>query len=81
MITYRKLGECVAAEPFWPFRIRMASGQAFEIRHPEMVLVGRVSAKIYTATAPEAPEKWHDASMLLMETVESMKVPAPQATR
>jgi hypothetical protein len=29
----------------------MASGQAFEIRHPEMILVGRSSVRVYAATA------------------------------
>ena len=41
MMTSRKLVEYVAAEPFRPFRIRMASAQSFDIRHPEMILVGR----------------------------------------
>ncbi len=79
MMTYRKLGEYVAAEPFRPFRIRMASGQAFDIRHPEMILVGRMSARIYTSAGAETVEKWHDASMMLMETVEPLDAPVPQA--
>ena len=78
-MTYRKLGEYVAAEPFRPFRIRMASGQSFDIRHPEMILVGRTSARIYTVASGEMAEKWHDASMLLMETIEPLDAPAPQA--
>ncbi len=71
MMTYRKLGEYVTAEPFRPFRIRMASGQAFEFRHPEMILVGRTSARIYEAVGDDR-EAWHDVSMLLMETIEPM---------
>jgi hypothetical protein len=72
MTTYRKLGDYVAAEPFRPFRIKMASGQSFDIRHPEMILVGRVSVRIYMATAQEELEKWHDVSLPLMETVEPL---------
>ena len=79
MMTYRKLGEYVAAEPFRPFRIKMARGQSFDIRHPEMILVGRVSARVYAATATEQNEKWHDASMLLMETVEPLDALVQQA--
>lgn len=75
MMTYRKLGEYVEAEPFRPFRIRMASGYPFEIRHPEMILVGRTSARVYTATESDQNPKWHDASMLLMETVEPLDAP------
>jgi hypothetical protein len=79
VMTYRKLGEYVAAEPFRPFRIRMASGQSFDIRHPERILVGRTSARIHTASGSETSEKWHDAFMLLMETVEPLDAPVHQA--
>ena len=75
MMTYRKLGEYVAAEPFRPFRIRMASGHSFDIRHPEMILVGRTSARVHTVTETDQNEKWHDASLLLMETVEPLDAP------
>jgi hypothetical protein len=72
MMSSRKLLEYVAAEPFRPFRIRMASGQQFDIRHPEMILVGRTSVRIYTATGDNGNEKWHDVSLMLMETIEPM---------
>ncbi len=78
MMTYRKLGEYVAAEPFRPFRIRMASGQSFDIGHPEMLLVGRTSARVYTATGTDQAEKWHETSLLLMETIEPLDAPVPQ---
>jgi hypothetical protein len=78
MMIYRKLGEYVAAEPFRPFRIEMASGQSFDIRHPEMILVGRMSVRIYRIADPDQIEKWHDVSMMLMETVEPLDVPVSQ---
>ena len=78
MMTYRKLGEYVAAEPFRPFRIRMASGQSFDIRHPEMILVGRTSVGIHTAVGTDEAEKWHDASLMLMETLEPLDLPIHQ---
>jgi hypothetical protein len=62
----------VSAEPFQPFRIKMASGQVYEIRHPEMILVGRNLVRVYTnlqANGDAAPQ-WHDVSMVLMETIE-----------
>ena len=73
MKTSRKLVDCVTAEPFRPFRIRMASGQSFDIRHPEMILVGRSSVRIYTVTDNDAHEKWHDVSLMLMETIEPVE--------
>jgi hypothetical protein len=50
----------------------MASGQTFEIRHPEMILVGRSSVRVCTATDMDQNEKWHDVSLMLMETIESL---------
>lgn len=70
MMTFKKVFEYVSAEPFRPFRIKMASGQSFEIRHPEMILVGWSSVPIYTVTGDDTHEKWHDVSLMLMETIE-----------
>jgi hypothetical protein len=82
MITYRNMGEYVAAEPFRPFRIKMASGAAFEIRHPEMIVVGRTSAKVYTSIeGSEEGVRWHDVSLLLMETLEPLELAAPETVK
>jgi hypothetical protein len=81
MITFQRLARYVAAEPFRPFRISMASGQVFEIRHPEMISVGRTTAHIYTYLSddPEqAKQREHEVSLLLMETVEPWDVAATQ---
>lgn len=79
MMTSRKVLEYVAAEPYRPFRIWMASGQTFDIRHPEMIMVGRTSARIYAAAGSEQNEKWHDTSLLLMETIEPLDASVPSA--
>ena len=81
MMTYRKLGEYIAAEPFRPFRIKMASGQSFDIRHPEMILVGRTSVRVHAAAGADENEKWHDASMMLMETIEPLDAPLRQTNK
>ena len=71
MMTYRIVSEYVLAEPFRPFRLKMASGQMFDIRHPEMILVGKSSVNVYTKTKPDSPsEHWHDVSLMLMESIE-----------
>jgi hypothetical protein len=72
MMSSNKLIEYVSAEPFQPFRIKLASGQVYEIRHPEMILVGRNLVRVYTNLQAngDAPPQWHDVSMVLMETVE-----------
>jgi hypothetical protein len=68
MMTYRKLGDYVQAEPFRPFQIKMASGQSFDVRHPEMIMVGRSSARVFG----DEDGRWHDVSLMLMETVEQI---------
>jgi hypothetical protein len=73
MVTPRKLIDYVAAEPFRAFRINMASGKTFEIQHPENIAVARSSAKIFTPLDDSAnDERWHDVSLLLMESVEPL---------
>lgn len=72
MMTLRRIVEYVSAEPFRPFRIKMASGMSYEIRHPEMILLGKSSVRVYTSSVsdPDQPPTWHDVSMMLMETLE-----------
>jgi len=74
-MTNRKLGEYVGAEPFRPFRIKMASGQIYEVRHPEMILVGRTFVRVFSQqdSDKENTEQWHDVSLMLMETVEPLE--------
>lgn len=36
MMSMRRLVSYISAEPFRPLRIKMTSGETFEIRHPEM---------------------------------------------
>lgn len=83
MMTFSKIGEYVSAEPFRPFRIQMASGQSFDIRHPEMILVGRSSVRVYFP--PEAPgesgDRWKEVSLMLMETIEPLVAAAPGAQK
>jgi hypothetical protein len=75
-MTSAKIIEYVSAEPFRPFRIKMASGQIYDIRHPEMILVGRSSVRVYQVREgdPEGPQHWIDVSLTLMETLEPLEL-------
>jgi hypothetical protein len=80
MMTARKLIDYVAAEPFRPFRINMASGRAYEIRHPENIAVTKTTAKIFAPADDSAnDDRWHDVSLLLMESVEPIEAPAAKS--
>ena len=75
MMTYQRLGSYVTAEPFRPFRIQMTGGRTFEIRHPEMISVGRSTAHICTAMSDDpkqAKERQVEVSLLLIESIEPL---------
>jgi hypothetical protein len=79
MISYQKMGRYLTAEPFRAFRIQMSSGRTFEIRHPEMVQVGRTTMTIFTYMSDnpeEAKERQTEVSLLLTESVELLDAPA-----
>lgn len=40
--------------PFRPFRIHLTDGTTYEVRHPELVLVGRTTAMVFSP-AEDAP--------------------------
>jgi hypothetical protein len=40
------LAAAIDRRPFAPFRLHLSDGTAYEVRHPEMVLLGRRSAVI-----------------------------------
>jgi hypothetical protein len=66
------------AEPFRPFRIRMASGRTYEIRHPEMVRV-TLTALVIFSSASESPDifdKWETASLGHIESISHPQTPA-----
>jgi hypothetical protein len=63
------------AAPFQPFRIHLNSGQTYEIRHPEMLRVGRSSMNVYTYSGePSDPyERMEMVSLLLIERIEPLE--------
>ena len=73
MMTPRKLIEHGSAEPFRPFRINMAGGQAFEVRHPENIAVSKSSTKIFTPSEDsDRDDRWHDVLLMLIESIEPL---------
>jgi hypothetical protein len=40
-------------EPFVPFRLVMTDGKTFDIRHPELLMVGRRTATVGLTAKPE----------------------------
>jgi hypothetical protein len=65
----------IRATPFVPFRIRLNSGRTFDIRHPEMLRVGRSTVNVYTfAGEPADPfERLEMLSLILIESLEPLE--------
>ena len=56
--TYHRpeeLWQRLHSQPFEPFRICLSDGTAYEIPHPELVMVGRRSAVVGITEARQAP--------------------------
>lgn len=78
MMPGRELLEYLNAQPFRPFQIRMTSGRTFDIRHPEMVKVGRSSLIVFTFVSdePDIYDRWNTVSLMLIESVTHHEAPA-----
>ena len=63
-------------QPFEPFRIRMVDGAAYEIRHPEVVLIGRRTITLGLARSgePHLPyERTETAALLHITRLEPIQ--------
>ena len=75
MMTPASVLACVRAEPFRPFRIHMASGRTFDIRHPEMIKVLKSHALVFKSTGdtPEIFDEWESLSLMLTESISHLE--------
>lgn len=82
MITPQRIH--VTAEPFRPFRIATAGGRTFDIRHPEMIQVGKNRMTIFSFLSDdsgETKERQVEVPLLLTESVEPLDAAArPQGS-
>jgi hypothetical protein len=72
-MTGREVQAFVDAEPFQPFRIHMASGRTFDVRHPEMIRIGRPSVTVFAFSQDD--ERFYErVEMLGLLLIESISV-------
>lgn len=78
MMTPKEVLAYQKAQPFRPFKIHMASGQTFEIRHPEMLRTGKTTVVVFSlvADSPELYDHWDTVSLMLIERLSHLDVPA-----
>lgn len=79
-MTYEDIFELTDAVPFRSFRIRMASGRTFDIRHPENIRVGEYSVHVFLYS--ERDHRIYERAVILgysmMESLESIDSPIAQ---
>lgn len=51
-MTQEELHEAASRQPFEPFRVILTTGATYDIRHPDLILVGRRSAIIGMTNEP-----------------------------
>ncbi len=76
-MTSQEVLNSLRAQPFRPFRIRMNSGRTFDIRHPEMVRVGKRDVLIFTfvSDSPDVYDRWENLSLVLIESLSPLEAP------
>ncbi len=71
--------EYVQKRPFEPFRITLTDGRTYDVRHPELAMVGR-SSVVVGVPAPGDPQPVYDRaltiSLLHVMQLERLESPA-----
>lgn len=77
MLTPLQLLLYTKAQPLRPFRLHMASGKTFDIRHPEMVKVGKSFLLVFSFAPgePELIDRWETVSLMLIESISHLDMP------
>jgi hypothetical protein len=78
MMTTQDIKRYLRAEPFRPFRLHMASGRTFDIRHPEMVHMGKADLVVFSLVAddPAVHDDWDSDSLLLIDSISQLDAAA-----
>ena len=70
-MTVQAFREMLARRPFQPVRLTLSSGQAFEIRHPEMAMLTRTSILVGTDVAEDGvPAEFKIVSLPQVTSIE-----------
>ena len=59
-----EIATALRRQPFVPFRMTLTEGSTYEVRHPELCMIGRRSAIIGT-TSRDDPDRLFDRSVTL----------------
>lgn len=71
MISLKAINEYLEGKPFRPFRIHMASGRTFDVRHPEMLKcdVSTIAVFSFVSDDLKKPNLWDTVSLTMIESI------------
>jgi hypothetical protein len=79
MFTPDEIQARVRERPFVPLRIMTSAGQAFDVYHPDLIMIGRRSLTIGTASAenPRQYERTTRVAVMHVTALEDLPTPTP----
>jgi hypothetical protein len=79
MLVPQEILNYLQAKSFRPFQIHTASGESFDVRHPEMLHVGRSKMVLFTFVSddPRIFDRWETISLMLTERISHLDAVAP----
>lgn len=80
-MTQEELQKAANRHPFEPFRVIVTTGATYDIRHPELIMVGRRSAVIGITNEPGESAYDHTIKVDLLHVVgiEDLPLPTPSS--
>jgi len=81
-MTQQELQDAARSHPFQPFRLVLTTGATFDIRHPDLIMVGRRSATIGITNEPgEAVyDRIFQIDLFHIVGIEKLPVPTPPSS-
>lgn len=72
-----ELRDTLKHQPFEPFRIVLTDGEGYDVRHPDMLLVGKRSATVGLGGSGDEPyyERTVKVDLLHISRIESLSKP------
>lgn len=77
MFTPDEIEARVRGRPFVPVRITTSSGQSFDIYHPDLILIGRRSVEVGTASSENPKHYEHVTRVAIMHITALEDLPSP----
>jgi hypothetical protein len=78
-MTYEELQQAVHRQPFEPFRLVLTTGTTYDVRHPDLLMVGRRSAVVGVVNSPNGTAYDYTVKVDLLHAVAIEDLPPHRA--